>query len=405
MISARLHPFRTSLLLAILSLPLSLACAQPKPAAQGAASASPSASAPASVRAESARTVDSERGPLRVEVIASGLSHPWGLAFLPDGDLLVSERNSGKLYRIAASGGAPQPLAGTPEVVARGQGGLMDVALHPNFESNGLVYLSYAAPGENGTASTALGRGKLVGDRLEGFQRIFLQTPAVRGGNHFGNRIVFAPNGSLFLVLGERFGFQPAQDLSSHLGKIVCLNDDGSPFAENPFRDQPGALPEIWSYGHRNIEAAAIHPQTGALWIGEMGPKGGDELNLIEPGQNYGWPLVSWGNNYDGSPIPDPTTRPDLRDAVKHWTPVISPSGMVFASGQLFPDWTGNLLIGGLTTGELVRLTMDGQQVTGEERITIGERVRDVDEAPDGSIYLLTDASNGSVLRLTPTSR
>lgn len=392
--------FRTALIassvLVSLLLPLNLACAQ-QTGGTAQTNASPAES---SSQTPAVKTVSSERGPLEVQQVATGLSHPWGMDFLPDGRLLVTERETGKLYLLPAGGGKPQEVPGTPEVIARGQGGMLDVAVHPDFASNGLVYLSYAAPGENGTSSTALGRGKLADGRLEGFERIFVQTPWHSGSTHFGNRIVFAPDGGLFLTLGERFAFQPAQDLSGHLGKVVRLNDDGTPFKENPFLDQPGAKPEIWSYGHRNIEAATVHPETGKLWLGEMGPKGGDELNLIERGKNYGWPLVSWGNNYDSSPIPDPPTRPDLTDAVHHWTPVISPCGMLFYTGETFPEWKGDLLIGGLTTRQLVRVRLGDNKVVDEERIDLGSRIRDVEQAPDGSVYVLTDERDGSVWRL-----
>ena len=351
------------------------------------------------VNAQPQRVV-TQAGPVAVDVVAGGLVHPWGMAFLPDGRLLVTER-PGRLRIVGRDGGLSRPLAGTPEVVAQGQGGMLDVALDPDFRNNRLVYLSYSQPGGGG-ASTALGRGRLGDDRIEGFTVIFRQEPKVPGPNHFGGRIVFAPDGSLFLTTGERFKFDPAQDLASHLGKIIRINPDGSLPRDNPFARTEGAKPEIWSYGHRNIQAAAINPQTGSLWIGEMGPRGGDELNLPEPGRNYGWPLVSWGTHYDGTPIPNPTTRPDLTDAIKQWTPVISPSGMIFYTGDLFPAWRGNALIGSLTQGALVRLAVDRSRVTGEEIISLGARIRDVAQGPDGAVYLLTDHDDGNVLRLRP---
>lgn len=347
-----------------------------------------------------AQRVATQAGPVAVETVASGLVHPWGMAFLPDGRLLVTER-PGRLRVMRQDGSLSRPLAGTPEVVAQGQGGMLDVALDPDFGSNRLVYLSFAEPGSGG-ASTALGRGRLGDDRLEGFTVIFRQEPKVAGPNHFGGRIVFATDGKLFLTTGERFKFDPAQDLSSLLGKIVRLNPDGSVPPDNPFRGVAGARPEIWSYGHRNIQAAAINPQSRALWIGEMGPKGGDELNLPEPGRNYGWPLVSWGTHYDGTRIPNPPTRPDLADAIKQWTPVISPSGMLFYTGDLLPAWRGNVLIGSLTQRALVRLRIDGARVVGEEIIPLGARIRDVEQGPDGAVYLLTDEQDGKVLRLRP---
>lgn len=361
-----------------------------------------------------AQSVMTEAGPVAVEEIAKGLDHPWGMTFLPDGRILVTERNSGELRIVTEDGTVSSPVEGTPQVFAQGQGGLLDVALHPDFEENRLVYLSYAEPSENG-ASTALGRGRLVdatGDaagedkaplRIADFEPIFVQQPKVSGPNHFGGRIVFTPDDHVFLTLGERFKFDPAQDLSNHLGSLVRLNLDGTVPDDNPFVGRADAEDEIWSYGHRNVQAAAINPESDALWIAEMGPLGGDELNLPEPGENYGWPEVSWGINYDGTEIPDPPTRPEFADAAKHWSPVISPSGMAFYTGEVFPAWKNSVLIGGLSSGEIVRLTYEGATVTGEEeRIPLGARVRDVVEGPDGLVYVLTDQDDGKVWRLRP---
>lgn len=346
--------------------------------------------------------IASQQGPVAVETVVDGLVHPWGLTFLPDGRMLVTER-PGRLRLVSPDGTLSPPLSGVPEVFAQGQGGLLDVALDPDFSENRLVYLSYAEPGPGG-ASTAVARGRLTEGGLEGTEVIFRQTPKVSGANHFGSRLAFAPDGTLFVTLGERFKFEPAQELSNTLGTVVRINPDGSIPQDNPFVGRPGAEPEIWSYGHRNIEAAAVHPGTGRLWIGEMGPRGGDELNLPEPGRNYGWPLVSWGEHYDGEDIPDPPARPDLADAIYRWTPVISPSGMIFYTGEAFPAWRGNVLIGSLTQRELVRLTVEGRQVTGEERLGMGARIREVEQGPDGAIYLLTDQDDGKILRLTPVS-
>ena len=359
------------------------------------------------VRAQVA-SVATQAGTIAVETVASGLVHPWGMAFLPDGRLLVTER-AGRVRIMRPDGALSQPLAGVPEVVARGQGGMLDVALDPDFRNNRLVYLSFSEPGGAG-AATALGRGRLADDRIEGFTVIFRQEPKVSGPNHFGGRIVFAPDGKLFLTTGERYKFEPAQDLSGHLGKIVRINPDGSVPPDNPFQraSDPraaGPRPEIWSYGHRNVQAAAINPQTRALWVAEMGPRGGDELNLPEPGRNYGWPLVSWGTHYDGTDIPDPPTRPEFADAIKHWTPVISPSGMIFYTGDLIPAWRGNVLIGSLSRRALVRLIVEGAAVAGEEVIALGARIRDVEQGPDGAVYVLTDQQNGGVLRLRPRPR
>lgn len=364
---------------------------------------------PAAGQAEE-RTIDTETGTIKVKTLAEGLDHPWGMAFLPDGRLLVTER-AGDLRIVSADGTLTEPLSGVPKVVAEGQGGLLDVALDPNFAENKLVYLSYSEPGDGG-ASTAVARGRLTENALEDVKVIFRQTPKVSGGNHFGGRLAFTPDGKLFITLGERFKFEPAQDLTSHLGKIVRINPDGSVPPDNPFIGQKDAQPEIWSYGHRNVESAAIHPKTGKLWTLEFGPKGGDELNIPAPGLNYGWPVVSWGKHYDGKDIPNPPTHPEFADAVRHWTPVISPSGITFYTAEAFPGWTANtipawkdnLLIGGLSSQAIIRLTLDGETVTGEERIPMGARIRDVEQGLDGAIYALTDAGDGAVLRITAQS-
>ncbi len=357
--------------------------------------------------AAQAQRLQTQKGTaVTVENLVSGLNHPWGMAFLPDGRLLVTERNTGNLYVLGTDQRLSPPLTGVPEVRARGQGGLMDVALDPHFAENSYVYLSYAKPGEGGKAATALGRGKLADGRIEDFEDLFVQTPYVDGPNHFGNRIEFSPDGRyLFLALGERFKFDPAQDLSNHLGKVIRIHPDGSVPQDNPFVGRADARDEIWSYGHRNIEAMAFQPETGTLWVAEMGPKGGDELNRIEKGANYGWPLVSWGSHYDDRKIPEPPTRPEFTDAVRHWTPVISPSGMVFYEGEMFPDWKHNALIGGLSAQGLVRLVFEGAAVKEEDRLPLSARIRDVATAPDGSIYVLTDRDDGNVWRISAAAK
>jgi glucose/arabinose dehydrogenase len=361
---------------------------------------------PAIVPAQ-AETLQTEKGvTLQAEKLVSGLNHPWGMAFLPDNRLLITERNTGNLYILDAGHSLSKPLEGVPEVWAHGQGGLMDVVLDPDFEENNYIYLSYAKPGKGGKAATALGRGKLADGRIDNFKDIFVQEPYINGPNHFGNRIAFSPDGTyLFLGLGERFQFDPAQDLSNHLGKVIRIFPDGRVPEDNPFAGQVNAEDEIWSLGHRNIEAMAFQPETGVLWAGEMGPKGGDELNKIEKGANYGWPVVSWGDHYIGTRIPDPPTHPEFKDAVIHWTPVISPSGMIFYQGDMFPHWKNNALIGGLTTGELVCLVFDGTAVKEEDRLPLPERVRDVDTGPDGAIYVLTDQDNGKLWRISPMEK
>jgi aldose sugar dehydrogenase len=355
--------------------------------------------------AQQPQRLKTERVEIIVETAARGLAHPWGLAFLPDGRMLVTER-PGRLRIVSADGQLSQPLGGVPRVYAQGQGGLLDIALDPGFAENRLVYLTYSEPREGG-AATAAGRGRLntASTALEGFQVIFRQQPAVSGGLHFGSRLAFTPDGKLFISTGERFKFDPAQDLSNHLGKLIRINPDGSVPPDNPFVNRSGARPEIWSYGHRNIQGLAIHPETGVLWEGEYGPLGGDEINIPEPGRNYGWPLVSWGDHYDGRKIPRPPTRPDLADAIHHWTPAISFSGIAFYMGDAIPAWRGNLLLAGLASEALTRLTLDGTRVVGEERIPMGTRIRDVVSGPDGFVYLLTDEDRGRVLRLKPADR
>ena len=335
--------------------------------------------------------------------VADELDTPWGMTFLPDGRMLVTEL-PGNLVIVSQDGTVSDPVQGTPTVFAQGQGGLMDVALHPEFARNRIVYLSFAEPGNGGEAGTALGRGRLVNDRLENFEVIWRQEPKLVGPNHFGNRIAFAPDGKVFLALGERFQFGPAQDLSNTLGAVVRLNDDGSIPSDNPFVGQAGAEGAIWSYGHRNIESAAIHPETGQLWVVEMGPLGGDELNAIERGANYGWPVVSWGINYDGVEIPDPTEFPQFEDAVHHWSPVRSPSGMIVYTGDTFPEWRGDIFFGALSAGGLERVDMENGRVVGTEFIPFNTRIREVEQGPDGAIYLLTNktAGMGEVWRLEP---
>ncbi len=364
---------------------------------------------PAACVAEN-RTIETETGKIKVETLASGLDHPWGMTFLPDGRLLVTER-AGDLRLLSPDGTLSEPLAGVPEVVAKGQGGLLDVALDPGFAENGLVYLTYAEAGDDG-AGTALARGRLTDSGLEDVKVIFRQMPKVTGGRHFGGRLEFAPDGTLFVTLGDRGNDDLVQDLSNHIGTIVRINPDGSVPEDNPFIGQNDAQPEIWSYGHRNVQGAAFHPGTGKLWQTEFGPRGGDELNIAAPGVNYGWPDVSWGDQYSGEKIADPPTRPEFTAPLHQWTPVISPSGTAFYTGEPVPGWTanpipgwkGNLLISGLSSQGLVRLSLDGETAKEEERIPLDARIRDVAQGPDGSVYALTDEGDGKVLRITPAA-
>jgi glucose/arabinose dehydrogenase len=356
----------------------------------------------AAAPAQEARTVKTQAGTLAVQTIARGLENPWGLAFLPDGRMLVTEK-AGRLRIVTQRGEVSPALANTPRVAARGQGGLLDVAVSPNFERDRSIFLSFSEPGPGNTAGTALARARLeIDGTLSEVRTIFRQTPKVDGGQHFGSRIVFARDGAIFLTTGDRGKFDPAQDKANTIGVVVRLNGDGSAIKSNPFAGQSGALPEIYSYGHRNIQGAALHPRTGALWVNEMGPRGGDEINIVAAGGNYGWPLVSHGDHYSGQPIPRPSTRPDLTDAVHHWTSAVAPSGMAFYEADLMPQWRGSLLMGALVGRALVRLTLEGEKITGEERIAMGARVRDVRVGPDGAVYLITDASNGALLRLAP---
>jgi aldose sugar dehydrogenase len=341
--------------------------------------------------------------PVRVDTVATGLEHPWGFAFMPDGRVLVTER-PGRLRIVDRNGTLSAPLTGVPDVAARGQGGLLDVAIDPRFADNRLVYLSYSEPAEDGTAGTAVARGTLGDGRLESVQVIYRQTPKVRSGMHFGSRLVFDREGRLFITQGDRGNQRPrVQDLSSTIGKVVRINADGSIPRDNPFVGRQDARPEIWSYGHRNAQAAALHPQTGQLWTVEHGARGGDELNHPEAGKNYGWPVITYGIDYSGQRIGEGTEREGMEQPVYYWDPVIAPSGMTFYTGDAFPSWRGNAFVGSLTPGALVRLAVDNGRVTREERY-LGDigRVRDVQQGPDGMIYLITDAANGSLLRVSP---
>ena len=343
---------------------------------------------------------------VRVETVARGLEHPWAVAFLPDGRMLVTER-PGRLRIVERDGRISDPLAGVPQVLARGQGGLLDVALDPRFADNRLVYLSYAEPGAGGTAGTAVARGRLGQGRLEDVRVIYQQQPKVRGAAHFGSRLVFARDGTLFVTQGDRFVYRDgAQDLSVGIGKIVRINPDGSVPRDNPFVGRAGARPEIWSYGHRNVQSAALHPRTGQLWTVEHGARGGDELNRPEAGKNYGWPVITYGVDYSGARIGEGTAKPGMEQPVYYWDPVIAPSGMTFYTGDALPDWKGSLFIGSLDPGLLVRLTLKDGRVAREERYLadLGERIRDVRQGPDGLVYLLTDSGDGRVLRVLPAA-
>jgi glucose/arabinose dehydrogenase len=356
-------------------------------------------SAAASATAAAAdRSIATQRATLRVTTVASGLEIPWGMAFLPGGGMLVTER-PGRLRRIDAAGRVSAPIEGVPAVFASGQGGLLDVALDPAFASNALVYLSFSEP-VDGKARTAVARARLAGNRLEGLRVIFRQEPAVDARQHFGSRLVFDREGRLYVTLGDR-GSQRAlaQDLSTHIGKVLRVNPDGSIPAGNPLAGQAGARPEIWSWGHRNVQGAALHPATGELWTHEHGPRGGDELNVARAGRNYGWPVITYGREYSGPAIGEGTEKPGLEQPLHYWVPSIGPSGLAFYTADAIPGWRGSVLVGALAAQQLARLEIgpDGK-VRAEERIAIGERVRDVRQGPEGAVYLLVDS--GRVLRL-----
>ena len=348
-------------------------------------------------------------GNITVETVAGGLVHPWALAFLPDGRILVTER-PGRLRIVDRNGRLSEPVAGVPDIAARGQGGLLDVAIDPNFNENQLVYLSYAEGADDGTSSTAVSRGRLVDGRLENVQRIYSQQPKVQSNGHFGSRLVFSQDGKLFVTQGDRQSGrfrQQAQDLSSGIGKIVRINPDGTIPRDNPFAGRNDARPEIWSYGHRNVQAAALHPETGQLWTVEHGARGGDELNHPEAGKNYGWPIITYGVDYSGSRIGEGTAREGMEQPVYYWDPVIAPSGMVFYTGDRYPGWKGSAFVGSMSPGALVRLTIADGRVTSEERYLgdLNERIRDVQQGPDGLLYLVTDSPQGRVLRVVPKTR
>ncbi|TNF62969.1 MAG: PQQ-dependent sugar dehydrogenase [Burkholderiales bacterium] len=346
-----------------------------------------------------------------VDVVARGLQNPWAVAFIGDGRMLVTER-PGRMRVVAADGTVGEPLGGVPEVVAAGQGGLLDVVTDRDFARNRTLHFCYSEPSAqgDGASSTALASARLSADaqRLEEVRVVFSQRPKVASRLHFGCRIVQAGDGSLFLTLGDRYGrMDDAQTLDNHQGKVVRVRPDGSPHPANPFLNRAGALPEIWSYGHRNMQGAALGPD-GQLWTHEHGPQGGDEINRPEAGKNYGWPVITYGENYGGGAIGEGiTARAGLEQPLHHWTPSIAPSGMVFVRSDRYgPAWKGSLLVGSLKFRYLARLELDGTRVVREERVLpqLGQRVRDVREGPDGFIYLLTDDRNGQLLRLRPAS-
>jgi len=361
-------------------------------------------SPPASAEITRAPAVKTQQ-PFKVETIAQALVHPWGLGFLPDGRLIVTER-PGRVRIVTTSGALSAPVRGVPKVYANGQGGLLDVVLSPDFTTTRLIYLSYAEPRGGTKNGTSLARAKLVaegdGARLDEVEVIFRQDPSYASSAHFGSRIVFTPDGSLFLTLGERYAArEQAQNPGNHLGKLVRLMPDGSPYAGNPKKE--GWRPEIWSIGHRNVQGAALNPASGKLWTIEHGARGGDEINIPQAGKNYGWPVITYGRDYNYAKIGEGTHKAGMEQPIYYWDPSIAPSGAAFYTGKLFPEWRGNLFVGALAGQALHRLVLDDEQVIGEEKLLsdLGERIRDVRQGPDGALWLLTDHPDGRVLRLT----
>lgn len=363
--------------------------------------------------AASAQPVATREHPVRLVTVTEGLERPWGLAFLPDGRMLVTER-PGRLRVVGRDGKLdPTPVAGLPRVDAQGQGGLMDVVPHPEYASNGWIYWSYAQRDAEGRNGTEVARGKLAGAagawRMEQVQVVFRMAPKSSSGQHFGSRIVFdARPGQpvvMYVTLGDRGEMQRAQALDDHAGKILRLTDDGKPAPGNPFVNDPKARPEVFSLGNRNVQGAALHPSTGRLWAHEHGPQGGDELNVVRPGRNYGWPVITFGREYGtGFRIGEGTEKTGVEPPLVQWTPSIAPSGMAFYVGERFPQWRGQLLVGALSYASVYRLELDGERVVRQERMleSLGRRIRDVRVGPDGLVYLLTDSPEGTILRLSP---
>jgi glucose/arabinose dehydrogenase len=347
-------------------------------------------------------TASAKQGGYRTVTVARGLEHPWGMAFLPDGRMLVTER-PGRLRIVSADGKVSAPVSGLPKIAAVGQGGLLDVALHPKFAENRLVYFSFAEPGVGGQG-TAAARGRLEGNALKDVEVIFRQKPKLSGGHHFGSRLVFAPDGTLYISMGERGRMHRAQNRRNHQGTIARVNDDGSIPKDNPFVNSTDALPEIYTWGNRNVQGMALNPWTGVVWAQEHGPQGGDEVNILKAGANYGWPVITYGIDYDGSIISNLTHKEGMEQPLLHWTPSIAPSGMAFYDGDKFPQWKGDLFVGALKDRHLRRIDLDGDRVVGQEVLLkeLRERIRDVRSGPDGNLYVLTDSPQGRVIRVEP---
>lgn len=384
-----------------LALSMSLVACQ---ARQG-EDAAPAKAATAAPKALPTQTVTSQNGPVTVTTIASGLEHPWSVALLPGGGFLVTER-PGRLRHVSADGAVSAPITGVPQVWAEGQGGLLDVVLAPDFATSKKIFLSYAEPGPDGSAGTAVSTATLGDGALSDVKLFYRQEPKLVGPNHFGSRIAFDGKGHVFITQGERNDRPTSQKLDMLQGKLVRLNLDGSVPADNPFVGRKDARPEIWSYGHRNMQSLATDPRTGTVWEAEHGPKGGDEINLPQPGKNYGWPIITHGINYSGLKIPEAVGKeaPGMEQPYHVWE--ISPglSGMAFLTAQPASKWNDSLFLGALADGSLIRLSLDGDKITGEERLLkdVGARIRDVRVSSDGKVYVLTDETDGKLLRLDP---
>ncbi|PPC87279.1 MAG: hypothetical protein CTY31_05580 [Hyphomicrobium sp.] len=363
-----------------------------------------------SVAAEQTNAPAAPKTPITVTEVANGLENPWGMQFLADGRILVTER-PGTMRIVAMDGKVSEPIKGLPNVVQGGQAGLLDVLLAPDFATSGLIYFSFSEPRANSKNGTSVVRAKLSlkdnGGEISDGLVIFRQEPAFSGRHHFGSRLVWNTDGTLFITTGERSSQRDlAQDLDTHLGKVIRINADGTVPTDNPFVGQDGKRPEIWSYGHRNLQGAALNPATGTLWTTEHGAQGGDELNIPRAGKNYGWPIITWGENYGGGKIGEGTSKDGLEQPVYYWKPSIATSGLAFYTGDLFKDWKGNVLAGGLAGAVLERLVLDGDKVVAVEKLLAdrGDRIRDVRQGPDGAVWVLTDDADGKLLRITPAT-
>ncbi|MBC7922560.1 MAG: PQQ-dependent sugar dehydrogenase [Ferruginibacter sp.] len=346
------------------------------------------------------QVITSQKQNFVADTLATGLDSPWGLAFLPDGRILVTERK-GEIRLVQAGKLSGERIGGVPAVYSQGQGGLLDVQLHPDYARNGWLYLTYAKPGAGG-ASTALARAKLQGNQLTDWQELFAAQPFVNSGLHFGSRIAFDGKGYVFVSIGERGNAPNAQRLDNHYGKVIRLHDDGRVPTDNPFAGQSDAKPEIWSYGHRNPQGMVYQPETGTLWAHEHGPKGGDEINVITKGKNYGWPTITYGIDYDGTPVSNLTQQAGMEQPVHYWVPSIGPSGMTFVTSDRYPNWRGNLLVGALALRHLARVEVAGTRYVAEEKLFDGlARVRQVAQGPDGYVYVVTEGP-GTVIKLIP---